>query len=92
MYQKKEIHRETCQSFLSQVIPHFVNTNIDKYYPVGSFGLRALNMTAVQSDMAILEKYYCGKVPRNLEVESVRFQNIIKDNQTEIDLKNLKTL
>lgn len=87
---KKEIHRETCQSFFSQVIPHLVNTNIDKYYPVGSFGLRALNMTAVQPDIAILEKYYRGKVPRNLEVECVRFQNIIKDNQTEIDLKNFK--
>lgn len=55
---EKEMHRVTCQSFFSQVIPHLVNTNIDKYYPVGSFGLRALNMTAVQQDIAILEKYY----------------------------------
>jgi hypothetical protein len=77
---KKNTYEETCDTFFKKVLPYLVNTDVDKYYPVGSFGLRALAMGAVHPDMAIIEKYFRGVVPRNrnLDAASKTFQHIIK--------------
>jgi hypothetical protein len=87
LHSKEEISRETCQTFFSQVVSYLVNTDADKYYPVGAYGLRALNMRAIQPDMAILEKHYRGKVPRKLEEESAGFQAIIAGTNAEVATK-----
>ena len=78
---KKQTYEQTNNSFFTKIMPYLVNTNIDKYYPVGSFGLRALCMGAIHPDMAILEKHFRGKVPKNLESSANHFQNIIQSSK-----------
>lgn len=63
--------------FFSKVLPYLVNTDIDKYYPVGNFGLRALAMGAIHPDISVLEKYFRGVVPKNLEDASKAIQYIL---------------
>jgi hypothetical protein len=52
-------------------------TDIDKCYPVWSFGLRTLAMGAVHPDMAIIEKYFRGVIPKDLDAASKIFQHTV---------------
>lgn len=66
-----------------------VNTDIDKYYHVENFGLRVLAMIAIHSDIAVLEKYIRGVVPKHLEDASKTFQCILKSQKsTHISFEN----
>lgn len=62
------------ETLLSKVLPYLVNTEIDKNYPVGNFGLRILAMGAINPVFAILEKYFRRMVSKNLEDASKTFQ------------------
>ena len=57
--------------FFSKVFPHLVNTNIDKYYPVASFGLRQLAMGAIHPDIAVLDKHIRGIIPKDLKCSTI---------------------
>lgn len=91
IYQQKkpQFLEESCSSCFSKVLPHLVNTNVDKYYPVGMYGLRSLLMGAIHPDLAILETHFGGRVPLNLEKASKEFQNILKEKRfgIKMDLK-----
>lgn len=64
MAMKRTTFKETCDTFFfSKVLLYLVNTDIDKYYPVGNFGLWALAMGAIHPDIAVLEKYFRSVVP-----------------------------
>ena len=73
---KQQTHDSTCDTFFSKVLPHLVNTNIDKYYPVGTFGIRQLAMGAIHPDIAILDKHYRGIIPKDLESAAQYFSQI----------------
>ncbi|VDI78437.1 Hypothetical predicted protein [Mytilus galloprovincialis] len=85
LHLKKQTYENTCDTFFSKVLPHLVNTNTDKYYPVGSFGLRQLSMGAIHPDIAILNKHYRCIIPKDLDSAARCFGQILekyqKDNQ-----------
>lgn len=89
MAMKRTVFEETCDTFFSKVLLYLVNTDIDKYYPVGNFGLWALAMGAIHPDIAVLEKYFRGVVPKNLADASKTFQYILKSQKsTHISFEN----
>lgn len=47
---------------LGTMLPNRVNTNINKYYPVGTYGLRTLCIGAIHPDTVIIKKYFGGIV------------------------------
>lgn len=69
-----------------------VNTNVDKYYPIGMYGLRSLRMGAIHPDPAIIETHFGGRVPLNIEKASKEFQNILKEKSfgIKMDLKRIR--
>lgn len=86
---KRTAFEETCDTFFSKVLPYLVNTDIDKYYPVGYSESRALAMGAIHPDIAVLEKYFRGVIPKILEDASKTFQYILKSQKsTHISFEN----
>lgn len=83
----KQTHKETCDTFFSKVLPYLVNSNIDKYYPIGMCGLRSLAMGAIHPDTAVLEKYFQGVAPKDLESSAKSFPTILKS----ISLSQMET-
>ncbi|VDI65651.1 Hypothetical predicted protein [Mytilus galloprovincialis] len=81
LHLKKQTYENTCDTFFSRVLPHLVNTNTDKYYPVGSFGLRQLSMGAIHPDIAILDKHYRGIIPKDLDSAARCFGQILEKYQ-----------
>ncbi|XP_069109826.1 uncharacterized protein [Argopecten irradians] len=79
---KQHNYEDTCNTFFAKVLPHLVNTNIDKYYPVGAYGLRALAMSVIHPDIAVLEKHYRGVVPKDLDGAAKSFSHILKTDRS----------
>lgn len=60
---KKQTYQDTCNTFLSKVLPH---TDIGKYYPVGIYSLRSLFIRLLYRDIATLKKHFRGILPNVL--------------------------
>jgi hypothetical protein len=86
---KKQTYKETCDTFFSKVLPFLVNTNIDKYYPVGMYGLRSLAMGAIHPDMAVLEKHFQGIAPNDLQSAAKSFPTILKSVSRQMETKRV---
>lgn len=88
---KKKFKRKMFFIF-RKVLPHLVNTNVEKYYQVGMYGLRFLRMGAIHPDLAIPETHFFGRVPLNIEKASKEFHNILKEKNfgITVDLKRIR--
>ena len=86
---KKQTFENTNDTFFSKVLPYVVNTDIEKYYPVGTYGIRQLAMGAIHPDIAILDKHFRGIVPKDLENASKFFSQILEkyNKQKQVNTK-----
>ena len=71
---KIKMEQNVNQTFEAQIKPHLINSNPDKYLFDG-FKERS---RVLMADMAILRKHYKGEMPNNAEMESKKWENIIK--------------
>lgn len=77
LFSKRKAVNETRTSLKSRIRTSLINSDINKYTLRTPSG-RVARQTVVNNDTHILEKYYGGRLPKDLECEAEQFQSVVE--------------